>query len=165
MEILFVRHAIAGLRDAEKWPDDRDRPLTPKGAAKFRRMARELRSLFPMPQAVWSSPLARAWQTAEILVKEAGWPAPAECGLLTPEAKPEALIPFLRRQRSIETAVVIGHEPHLHEAISVALAGSAELLRVEMKKGGAAGVRFPEEVLKGGGELTFLLPPRALRRR
>ena len=31
MLLLLVRHAHAGDRDPNQWPDDRDRPLTDKG--------------------------------------------------------------------------------------------------------------------------------------
>jgi len=31
MDLYIVRHAVAFDRDAERWPDDRERPLTPRG--------------------------------------------------------------------------------------------------------------------------------------
>ena len=42
MLLLLIRHAHAGDRDAERWPDDRDRPLTDKGRKTQRKVSRWL---------------------------------------------------------------------------------------------------------------------------
>ena len=34
MELLIVRHAIACERNRQRWPDDADRPLSSRGAAR-----------------------------------------------------------------------------------------------------------------------------------
>ena len=39
MLLLLIRHAHAGDRDAERWPDDRDRPLTDKGRKTQRKVS------------------------------------------------------------------------------------------------------------------------------
>src|SRR5213079_2536476 len=67
MDICLIRHAIAAQRDPEQWPDDRDRPLTPKGEQRFRKTARGLAGVVPRMDVVFSSPLERAWRTAAIL--------------------------------------------------------------------------------------------------
>ncbi len=76
MEILLVRHGIAEERDSRKWADDRGRPLTRPGTRKFRSIARILGKAWETPDLVLSSPLARAWQTAQILEEVCGWPEP-----------------------------------------------------------------------------------------
>lgn len=53
-------HASAFEADAETWPDDGERPLTPDGAKRFLRAARGLRELVPAVDTVLSSPLTRA---------------------------------------------------------------------------------------------------------
>ena len=83
-----MRHAIAFERDASRWPDDRDRPLTPEGEEKFRRAARGLRRVAGRVDLVLSSPIVRAWRTAEILAEEAGWPDPLAFDALEPERTP-----------------------------------------------------------------------------
>ena len=40
MLLLLIRHAHAGDRDPERWPDDRDRPLTDKGRKTQRNVSR-----------------------------------------------------------------------------------------------------------------------------
>lgn len=165
MEVLFVRHGLAGERDPERWPDDRDRPLTSRGERRFRRMARRLRILFPRMEGIWSSPLTRAWQTAGILARETRWPVPQELVALEPGGRPEELLAFLRQQKDLSRAVLVGHEPALSRSISYFIAGSAAGLALEMKKGGVAAVRFPAEVKAGAGQLCALAAPRLLLRR
>jgi len=164
MEVLFIRHGLAGERDALLWPDDRDRPLTPKGERRFRRVARQLRLLFPRADVVWSSPLTRAWQTAEILSRVTRWPRPQELAALVPDSRPETLLGFLRERKEIGRVVLVGHEPALSRALACCISRSAEGTALGMRKGGVAQVRFPAEIEAGNGELRALLPPRVLLR-
>ena len=162
MILLFIRHGIAEDRDPEIWPDDHQRPLTAKGIRRFRRVARCLRELCPEVEAVWSSPLVRAWQTAEILEEEAEWPAPEQLDALKPGASPEALLSFLSRRSSIDRGVLVGHEPGLSEAISFFLSGPEATVTVEMKKGGVASLRFGKSLRAGAGKLCWVATPRVL---
>src|SRR5215470_13980294 len=75
-ELVIVRHAIAEDRDWLRWPDDAERPLTEAGAERFARAARGLARLVGNVDAVLTSPAVRAWQTADLLEHEAGWPTP-----------------------------------------------------------------------------------------
>lgn len=162
MEILIVRHAIAAERDAKKWPDDRGRPLTAEGVRRFRSVARHLGKTVSEVDGMWASPLARAWQTAEILEKEAGWPAPRKLTALEPDVDPGAVLAFLREERDRARLALVGHEPGMHLIVSLLLSGSADGVYVEMKKGGAALVRMDGEVRAGAGHLLWLLPPRVV---
>ena len=60
MLLLLVRHAQAGERDAERWPDDRQRPLTNPGRAAHAKVSRALRRLDLSPTLVLTSPWTRA---------------------------------------------------------------------------------------------------------
>ena len=98
LDLYVVRHAVAYERDAERWPDDARRPLTPKGEERFREAVKSLTSVAaPEVEAVLSSPFARAWRTAEILT-EAGWSAPVECEQLEPDYPPHKMDPVLELQ-------------------------------------------------------------------
>jgi phosphohistidine phosphatase len=163
MELMLVRHAIAGQRDPGKWPDDRERPLTGGGKRKFEPVAHALSRLWETPEAVLSSPLARAWQTAEILQKKAGWPQPEEFRALEPGRSPTETIAAMKKRPGAERVALVGHEPFMHEFLSLALGGTAEGIGLEMKKGGVALVRFEGPVKAGAGRLLWLLPPRILR--
>src|SRR5215211_4559183 len=76
MLLLLIRHAHAGDRDPERWPDDRDRPLTDKGRKTHRKVSRALGELDLTPTAVLTSPWARAAGTAGILASELTLTAP-----------------------------------------------------------------------------------------
>ena len=161
VELLIVRHAMAEERDSEKWPDDRDRPVPPESARRFSRIARGLARLVPEVDAVWSSPLRRAWQTAEILEKEAGWPAPKELPVLEPGNTSTGITAILRRESS-GRMVLVGHEPMLSELITHLTAGPGDHVILELKKGGAALLSFPAGPKAGEGVLLWLLPPRVV---
>ena len=47
MDVYLIRHAIAELRDATRWPDDSLRPLSDEGSERFRRAARGLSLVVP----------------------------------------------------------------------------------------------------------------------
>ena len=95
MYVYLVRHAIAFEPDSSAWPDDRERPLTPAGQKRFRRAARGLRTLVPSVDLMLSSPLTRAWQTAEVLQQVARWPAPTRFEPLEPGRAPEEVLEAL----------------------------------------------------------------------
>jgi phosphohistidine phosphatase len=162
MEILIVRHAIAEDYDAERWPDDRGRPLTREGTKRFGKAARALAALVRMPDAVWSSGLRRALQTAEILSDEAGWPKSTTCEALEPLGDPKEILAVLDREPAEACIVLVGHEPDLHELVSFFLTGTDDGATVEMKKGGAALLGFDAKPRAGGAVLRWLLPPKVL---
>jgi len=98
MDLYLVRHAIAFNPDDSQWPDDSQRPLTPDGEKRFKQAARGLGRLVRSVDVVLSSPFVRAWRTAELLEKDAGWPKPTRCEALeagrTPAEVLQALQPF-----------------------------------------------------------------------
>jgi phosphohistidine phosphatase SixA len=163
MELFLVRHAIAAERDAEQWPDDRDRPLTAAGIVKFRAAAHGLARIVPEVDAVWSSPLRRAWHTAEILKAETGWPAPVECAALEPEHPVEDLMARVRARARGERLALVGHAPGLDELASLALLGSSSGPIFELRKGGAACLCFEAEPVPGAAALLWLVTPKMLR--
>src|SRR5215472_5848349 len=137
MELLIVRHAIAFERDARRWPDDAERPLSPQGAARARKAAAGLKQLTRAPGRALVSPLVRARQTAAILTEVAGWPRATVRPELAPGGSPEALLVVLKRMPETRIAVV-GHEPGLGRLVAVSLAGSAGPQSFRFRKMGAA---------------------------
>ena len=67
IRIYLVRHGIAVDHEDRGNLDDDDRPLTGKGRRRFRRTARAFARLGEPLDFIFTSPLARAVQTAEIL--------------------------------------------------------------------------------------------------
>jgi phosphohistidine phosphatase len=163
VDLFVVRHAIAFERDASRWPDDRDRPLTPQGEAKFLPAARGLGRIAPNVDVVLSSPLIRAWRTAELLVAEAGWPEPLPCEALEPDRSPPDVVESLRPHRGRDAVAIVGHEPLLGDVIAYLLVGSDEHAAFPLRKGGAACVDLDGDP-PGGAILRWLVTPKIERK-
>ena len=161
MDLYLVRHAIAEPHDAMRWADDSERPLTPAGIERFRAVARGLRRLGVEVDAVLASPYVRAWHTAEILEKEAGWPTPEELRALEPSTPRNECLMALR-DRYESTLALVGHQPLLSELASLLLAGDGRLLRLELKKGAAMCLRFESSPQAGTAALRSSVSPKML---
>jgi phosphohistidine phosphatase len=164
MQLYLVRHAVAYDQDAEKWPDDGDRPLTPKGARRFRKAARGVRELVPRVDLLLSSTLVRAWATAQILAKGAKWPAPVAFAPIEPGHAPSEVLVKLVEQASTGAIALVGHEPGMHELLAYLITGSDGLGQITFKKGSIACLEVAEGLQPGGGSLQWLVTPRVLRR-
>jgi phosphohistidine phosphatase len=163
MNVYLVRHAIAFDPDPTAWPDDRERPLTPDGEKKFRRAARGLRELVRRVDVVLSSPLTRAWQTADILHARAGWPEPVHFDQLEPGRPPAEVVEALMPHANVPSLALVGHEPSLHELASYLLTGDPTAARLTMKKGGVACLAFPDSLRAASAELGWLVGSGLLR--
>jgi phosphohistidine phosphatase len=159
MRLLIIRHAIAVPRGTPDMDDD-DRPLTGKGRRRFRQAARGLAGLIKRPDALLTSPLKRAKQTADAAAKAWGKIDVTEVPALAGGSFEEiavALAPFGDK----DTVVVVGHEPDVSEMLA-RLLGTSRSDRLTFRKGGAALVELPG-ALHEGGTLQWYLPPRVLR--
>lgn len=165
MELLILRHAIAFPRDAKRWPDDSERPLTMEGVKRARRAAAALKRIAKRPALVLTSALVRARATAEIFAQAGGWPKAVECAGLSPGGCPEEVLEVLRRQGAkAECVAIVGHQPHLGRLLALCLGGDARSEAFELKKSAVACVRFAGALRARQGVLEWLLPPRILRK-
>ena len=162
MDLLIVRHAIAAERNPQRWPDDRERPLTPEGSLRAQRAATGLKRIAGRPGLLLTSPLARARQTATILSGCAGWPEALECAALAPGASPEAALKALQA-RSHERIAVVGHQPSLGQLIACCLPGAVHPQAIELRKFGVALLSFDGIARPEGAVLRWLLAPGVLR--
>jgi phosphohistidine phosphatase len=155
--IVLLRHGIAEDASAEK--KDEDRGLTREGHARMKEIARGLERVLPKAQAIYTSPLLRAVQTALWVSK--GYKSRVTINTtdaLAPGASAKELRAFLDSIAE-RRVVVVGHEPTLTRALG-ALTG-VDVPRLELKKGGCYGVRVLGD---GSATLEWLLPPRVLRK-
>ncbi|HEX7809790.1 MAG TPA: histidine phosphatase family protein [Thermoanaerobaculia bacterium] len=156
--VILLRHGIAEEPSAEK--KDEDRGLTAEGQKRMKQIARGLERALPKAQAIYTSPLLRAMQTALWVSK--GYRSKANItttDALAPSATKRQFLAFLKTIRE-RRLIIIGHEPNLTESLR-AITGIEGSDGVELKKGGCYGVRvFPD----GKGVLEWILPPRILKK-
>jgi phosphohistidine phosphatase len=156
MKIFFLRH---GLADRSAWNgDDFERPLTEYGKERMVREAETIRKLNLGLDAILTSPLVRAYQTAEIVAEELGMlDLFAVDERLSPGFGPSDLKEIIDDHESAEVIMVVGHEPDFSYTISYLTGGG----NVVCKKGSLARV----DLVDAGplaGELVWLIPPKAL---
>lgn len=163
MNLYLVRHAVAFERDAERWPDDSERPLTPEGEEEFSLAALRLGQVVPQVEVLLSSPFARAWRTAEILAGQTAWSDPAGFPALEPDIPSNKAVLALETYAGARSIAMVGHRPGLHELASYLLTGEDEKLDIKIKKGGALCISFEDEPAPGAGRLRWLFTPKALR--
>lgn len=113
MELLLMRHGDA----VDQAPaGDGDRWLTPKGRKRSRAAAEALRERV-VPAAVWTSPLVRAVQTAEIAVRALGFDEPVT---VLRELATGALDKIVHRVEGYDgkgPLMLVGHEPTLSQLV------------------------------------------------
>jgi phosphohistidine phosphatase len=114
MRLLIVRHAEAAPGE----PDELRR-LTPRGRAQARALGRRLRAEQLAPDAVVTSPLLRARETADAL--ELG--EPRVDLRLAPGATPGDVGDAARGRGA--TVVVVGHQPDCGRAVAALTNGPA----------------------------------------
>ena len=148
-------------RDANRWPDDRLRPLSTRGRSRGSKAAAGIKRLGLRPQKVLTSPLLRAQQTAQILERYARWPRAQVSAELGPEIPARALLGRLGRSAAACIAVV-GHEPQLSALLGQSLPGGAAS-QFPLRKMGAALLRFRGRAGPGRAQLVWFAPPRLLR--
>ena len=162
-KIYLVRHAIAEKRDPARWPDDSLRPLTAEGIGHFRSAARGLRRIVAHVDVVLSSSYTRAWDTAEILRKEADWPSAERCRELEGDQAPGVTLDALQRRNAASALALVGHEPNLSALGALLLTGYEDAVELELKKGAVALVEIPAAVAPGAGVLRWSMSPKILR--
>jgi phosphohistidine phosphatase len=154
MRLYFVRHAIA----EDPTPDmlDTERQLTPKGIKRFTRSADTVKALGIEAARLYSSPLVRARQTAEILAKALDVEM-----VIRNEVGPGfglAAIQTLTADLAPDSAAIfVGHEPDMSSAISTLIGGG----NIVMKQGSFARVDLVSTTPLRG-QLIWLLAPRVL---
>ncbi|MBI3048711.1 MAG: phosphohistidine phosphatase SixA [Acidobacteria bacterium] len=160
VELYLVRHAIAAERGAE-WPDDDKRPLTARGVSRFEEAVEGLRTLGVGVDEIFTSPLARARQTAELLAAGLpGGPAVRVLDALAPGHVPASVLAQLSRTARRRRIALVGHEPGLGE-LAAHLIGAGRAL--PFKKGGVCRIDVESLTSRRPGALTWFVPPRLLR--
>lgn len=158
--MYLIRHAIAAER-GEEWPDDDKRPLTARGVARFKEVVEGLKKLEAGVDEIFTSPLVRAKQTADLLAAGLpGKPTVKILDALTPGHTPGSLMAQLARTARRRRIALVGHEPSLGE-LAAHLIGAGRAL--PFKKGGVCRIDVESLTSRRPGALTWFLQPKMLR--
>ncbi|QQE10436.1 histidine phosphatase family protein [Planctomycetota bacterium] len=163
MRLLLFRHGIAEPGTTNQ-PDDL-RPLTPLGLSRSSLASQGLARIIDRPEAILTSPKARAAQTAAFLGDTFDiHPEFADEIALGPSKK----IIRMLRDRTEDYILIVGHEPILSQLITQLCFPKASPAALELKKASCAFIEAPirkdEPALPSSpGLLHWILPPRALR--
>jgi phosphohistidine phosphatase len=159
-ELYIVRHAIAAER-GEDWPDDDKRPLTEKGIARFKDALTGLKWLDVGTDEIFTSPLVRAKQTADLLAAGiSGSPSVKLLDALAPGQSPDEVMNQLARAARRRRIALVGHEPGLGE-LAAHLLGARRPL--EFRKGGVCRIDLQGLTEKRPGSLIWFVTPKMLR--
>lgn len=155
MEVYLIRHGIAA--DRGTYTKDAERPLTKKGISKTTKVAEKLLDIGITFEHILSSPLVRAYQTAEILKnvglgKQIMLHDPLAIGgdiqlwlqWLTNNYRPEIRL------------ALVGHQPDLAHWAEMLIFGHI-CDRFTLKKAGIIGINITNKLQPIGNSELFLL--------
>jgi phosphohistidine phosphatase len=151
MRLYFLRHGKADWPDWKK-PDDQ-RPLTKAGRQEMHEVGQFLRRRKVRMDAILTSPLPRAQETADIAAEHLKVICREE-KLLAPGFRAQELTQLLRKHPQ-QSLMLVGHEPDFSKVIEVLTGGS-----VKMAKGGIALIDYSGRK----GRLLWLIPPKLMRK-
>jgi len=161
MEIYLLRHGLAEERGAHPGPDE-ERALTAEGRRKVRRVGRAMGAMRLSFDVIFSSPLVRARQTAEIVAEMLRQQKRLQ---LTEHLVPGSLVAgqvaWLQKLRPAPGCVLlVGHEPNFSGLTSYLLTGKG-MLSVNFKKAGLCKLSA-ERLGAGGATLEWFLTPKLM---
>ena len=159
IDLFILRHGEAGNRMTvvEK---DSERPLTPEGRAEMQKIARSLKAIGLQTDRIYTSPLRRARETAEIAAKILEIPTLEEWDELKPDGSKTGLYRKLARLGQNSRPILVGHEPYLSSMIGEIMGTTSA--KIVLKKGGVAKVRITSFTPRVSGELRWLLTPKII---
>lgn len=152
MKLYLVRHAEAIERSATM--PDAARYLTPKGRVAFRKIARRVREAGIAPDVIFTSPLLRSVQTAEILAERLKHEGPVVVAKeLSPGFDDRALRSLLADAGNPAEAAFVGHEPDLGDL-------AATLLSIRggfpLRKGAVLALEVPGVAQRGAAKFLWM---------
>lgn len=163
MELYFLRHGIAVERGTPGYEDDSTRPLTPKGERRMSLAVKGYKRMGLSFDLILSSPYIRARRTAEIVAEGLKLEDKLKFSAsLQYERDPEGAVEEVARKHgSLDSVLLVGHEPFMSRCISMLVSGKPDMSLV-LRKGGLC--KLSVEKLKYGkcASLEWLVRPRQL---
>jgi phosphohistidine phosphatase len=162
MDLFILRHGDAGRHSATS-RDDSKRSLTVDGKNEIEEIANGLNSLGVELDYIFTSPLLRSKQTAEIIFNNLKCKNQiGEWDELKPEGNKLQLYNKLSTLKQDSSVLIVGHEPYLSELIGESISRGPS--RIDLKKGGMARIKTISLLPKIRGELRWLLTPKHMKK-
>jgi phosphohistidine phosphatase len=159
MIIYFLRHASAGQRVANPKKDEK-RPLDEDGIEQCGIVGRALAALDVQVEAIISSPLKRAAQTASLVGNELSYEGKLQLDdALRPGSTFADFRRMLEKYAKQEEIMVVGHNPNLSEFLGQIISEAGGEARTDLRKGAVARV----DLGRNSAALQWCLTPRILR--
>ncbi len=143
MRLIFLRHGLAEGHFSFDQERDFERELTPEGMKRLHKSFKQYKRVQPNIDVIFSSPLSRAIQTAELFWtyhQDADLEMMADLDILD---DPRHLVEYISFLPSDGVYAFIGHDPHITKVIAALLALHPEHDFMTIKKGGLC-------ILEGG---------------
>lgn len=152
MLLYLLRHG-----DALQTPSlgDSERPLSDLGKRQAEAVGAFLRLSNISVDKIFTSPLVRAVETSNIVGKSIGVQTPIQTEYLVPGTRKTQLFDMLNSEKP-KSALLVGHEPHLSQTVSLLLTAE-ENLPIEFKKCSLACLVASDPIRKGHALLQWLL--------
>lgn len=160
MKLIFIRHGLAEGHYSQEQDKDFERELTEDGIKRLRKTFSLYKGIQESIDVIFSSPLARAIQTAEIFweyYQDADLEMMADLDILD---DPRHLVEYISFLPTDGCYAFVGHDPHITKVIAALLALHPEHDFMTIKKGGIC-------VLEGGMwkgfTMELLLQPKVMK--
>jgi phosphohistidine phosphatase len=160
--VYLMRHGIAVAVGERGVASDAARMLSEEGRRKTADVADGLRSLECVPDRVFSSPLVRARETAEVVANRLGGMTVETADELAPGVSPADVVRWLSRVQA-KSVLLVGHLPDLPDLASLLITGGTAA-GLHMRRAAVCCITFETGVHAGAGTLEWLLQPSVLRR-
>src|SRR5215471_6761546 len=159
MIVYFLRHASAGEHLVNPKKDEK-RALDKEGIEQCGYIGRALAALDVQVDAIVSSPLKRATQTAALVGNELGYEGKLQ---IDPGLRPEATFSdfrkLLEKYARQEAIMVVGHNPNLSQFVGTVVSDSGCEASIDLKKCAVAKV----DMRRTSGTLQWCLTPKVVR--
>jgi phosphohistidine phosphatase len=157
MTIYLLRHGIA--EPAGPGGSDAARALTDEGRKKLRAVLKLANHAGVKPDLILTSPLVRAFQTAEVAAEALGYGSkPTRTRVLELGGPVEEVWDEIRIHKDANSVMLMGHEPQFSQ-LAADLLGTPELI-VDFKKGALIAIDLEQLGPRPRGVLRWMLVPK-----
>lgn len=161
MKVYIMRHGDAASMDAAGVTTDEDRPLTDLGRQEVALMSQVLENLGVKLDLILSSPLVRAWQTAEVVAGHFGLESSLERSIdMAPGGSPAGVLAQILRHGRPNETLLTGHMPGVG-SLAGYLAWNQREAGINFRTAGICRIDLPDaSPAPGYGDLRWLIPPK-----